>query len=115
MIETRKGSRSTVSLLSGIAVMRALLVTKNKDIAEGRHGLNVTSTDTEHCSLGLADESSRRLLTEKSNIAKARQGNLAIRHDKVLTGLIGLSEKFLEMLEGDGHYLLLSVVGLLGL
>jgi hypothetical protein len=92
-----------------------LLVTEGKDIAGRGHGLKGTSTDTEHGTLRLADKASRRLVTEKSDIAKTRQGNLAIRHHKVLTGLIGLSEEFRELLEAYGHNLLLSVVGLLNL
>ena len=82
MIGTREASRSTVSLLSGIAVMRTLLVTECKDMSCCRHGLDGTSTDTEHGGLWLANKSSCRLLTEKSDIAEARQGNLAIRHNE---------------------------------
>ena len=115
MIGTREGSPSTVSLLSVFAVMRTLLVTEGKDMAYCRHGLDGTSTDTEHGGLRLANKSSCRLLTEKSDIAEARQGNLAIRHNEDLTGLIRLSEECLDVLEGNGHNLLLSVVGLLGL
>ena len=115
MIGTREASRSTVSLLSGIAVMRTLLVTEGKDMSYCRHGLDGTSTDTEHGGLRLANKLSCRLLTEKSDIAEARQGNLAIRHNEDLTGLIRLSEECLDVLEGNGHNLLLSVVGLLGL
>ena len=115
MIGTREGSPSTVSLLSVFAVVRTLLVTEGKDMAYCRQGLDGTSTDTEHGGLRLANKSSCRLLTEKSDIAEARQGNLAIRHNEQFTGLIQLSEECLDPLQGNGHNLLLSVVGLLDL
>ena len=115
MIGTREAAPSTVSLSFAFAVMRTLLVTEGKDMAYCRQGLDGTSTDTEHGGLRLANKSSCRLLTEKSDIAEARQGNLAIRHNEDLTGLIRLSEECLDLLEGNGHNLLLIVVGLLDL